>query len=401
MFKKFKRLAKSALFQLFFTVALGLLFGKFLSPPVQSFFYALSLTLKEALLFVLPFVIASCLFSCLLSFQNSALKIILTLFAGICVSNLACTLIGYTVSKYVLHSFSLFSSPTPQSPAHTLLTPLWDFHIPSILSNHMALLCGLVASLVFSFYQKHTGIHLANLLRRSVTIFLNKIFVPVLPLFALGFLLKLQSDGLLFGIIKLYLPLVFAIVITQATYTFFLYFAGAHFKTKPLRLFLKNVAPAGIVGFGTMSSMAALPLSIRAAEQNTKHTDFPRTIVPASVNIHLMGDSIAIPMMALALLSSFAKGFPSFETFFIFACFFVLAKFAVAAIPGGGIVVMIPILEKYLGFTPEMAGLITTLYILLDPVITTANVLGNGAFAILMTKLLKKLSPPPTKSTAL
>jgi Na+/H+-dicarboxylate symporter len=61
----------------------------------------------------------------------------------------------------------------------------------------------------------------------------------------------------------------------------------------------------------------------------------------------------------------------------------------VAAIPGGGIVVMLPILESCLGFNSEMLSLITALYILFDPVITSANVLGNGMFA----KLIDTLAP--------
>lgn len=61
--------------------------------------------------------------------------------------------------------------------------------------------------------------------------------------------------------------------------------------------------------------------------------------------------------------------------------YFVLAKFSVAAVPGGGILVMLPILEAYLGLNGEMLSLITALYLLFDPVITCANILGNGAFA--------------------
>ena len=95
-------------------------------------------------------------------------------------------------------------------------------------------------------------------------------------------------------------------------------------------------------------------------------------------------------MIALAIMSTFGLPFPDLTTFMIFASYFVIAKFAVAGIPGGGIVVMIPILEKYLGFSPEMSGLITAIYILLDPLNTTANVLGNGAFAILTTNIFKK-----------
>ena len=42
---------------------------------------------------------------------------------------------------------------------------------------------------------------------------------------------------------------------------------------------------------------------------------------------------------------------------------------------------MLPILEQYLGFNAEMLSLITALYILFDPIITSVNILGNGAFA--------------------
>ena len=91
--------------------------------------------------------------------------------------------------------------------------------------------------------------------------------------------------------------------------------------------------------------------------------------------------------MALAILLSFGGDLPSFSDYLIFASFFVLAKFAVAAVPGGGILVMLPILEKYLGFSGEMLSLITMLYMMFDPVLTASNVMGNGSFVMLISKL--------------
>jgi Na+/H+-dicarboxylate symporter len=79
-----------------------------------------------------------------------------------------------------------------------------------------------------------------------------------------------------------------------------------------------------------------------------------------------------------------------------FALYFVLAKFSVAAIPGGGILVMLPILESQLGFTAEMGSMITALYILFDPVITCANVLGNGGFAMVVDRLQGHALPQET-----
>jgi Na+/H+-dicarboxylate symporter len=125
-----------------------------------------------------------------------------------------------------------------------------------------------------------------------------------------------------------------------------------------------------------------MPLTILGTEKNSKHPDIARSIIPATVNIHLIGDCFAIPIFAFAVMKSFGFTEPSIFSYLIFAAYFVLAKFSVAAVPGGGILVMLPILETYLGFNSEMLSLITALYILFDPVITSANILGNGAFAM-------------------
>ena len=65
---------------------------------------------------------------------------------------------------------------------------------------------------------------------------------------------------------------------------------------------------------------------------------------------------------------------------------------AATGVPGGGIIVMIPILKSILGFSPEMVGIITTLYLLTDGFSTACNVMGDNAVAILVNKLLKKIN---------
>jgi Na+/H+-dicarboxylate symporter len=144
--------------------------------------------------------------------------------------------------------------------------------------------------------------------------------------------------------------------------------------------------PAASVGFSAMSSAAALPLTIMASEKNVTNKEVARSCIPATVSIHLIGDCLAIPIFAFACLKNFGHLDPSFLSYLYFAIYFVLAKFSVAAIPGGGIIVMLPILEAYLGFSGEMMSLITALYLLFDPVITTANILGNGAFCKLVDR---------------
>jgi Na+/H+-dicarboxylate symporter len=141
-----------------------------------------------------------------------------------------------------------------------------------------------------------------------------------------------------------------------------------------------------------MSSTMALPMSLQAAEKNTKNPTLSRVLMPSTVNFHLVGDGIFIPLLAFAVLQNYGVGVPSFEAYFLFSLYFVLAKFSVAAVPGGGIIVMIPLLQKYLGFSTEMLSLMTALYILFDPVITSFNIAGNGAFAIVWSRFYTQLN---------
>ena len=43
---------------------------------------------------------------------------------------------------------------------------------------------------------------------------------------------------------------------------------------------LKNILPAALVGFSTMSSAAAMPVLINGAIKNSEDEDVPRRIVP-------------------------------------------------------------------------------------------------------------------------
>ena len=69
----------------------------------------------------------------------------------------------------------------------------------------------------------------------------------------------------------------------------------------------------------------------------------------------------------------------------------MIAKFGVPGVPGGELMAIVPILTGFLGFTDPMLGLITTLYLLLDPAGTVTNVLCNGAVTILMDKICGRM----------
>jgi Na+/H+-dicarboxylate symporter len=78
---------------------------------------------------------------------------------------------------------------------------------------------------------------------------------------------------------------------------------------------------------------------------------------------------------------------PELNVYLKFAFAYVLAKFSAAGVPGGGALIMIPVLESNLQFTSEMSATILMMYILFDSFCTLFNVLGNGVLAIIFEKL--------------
>jgi Na+/H+-dicarboxylate symporter len=98
--------------------------------------------------------------------------------------------------------------------------------------------------------------------------------------------------------------------------------------------------------------------------------------------VHLLGDGTSVPFLIFATAIAFNQGLPDTGTLITSALFMAFLRFGIVSIPGGGIYVMIPVLTNSFGFTQEMTGLITAIYILFDIFNTANNVLANGASAV-------------------
>jgi Na+/H+-dicarboxylate symporter len=207
----------------------------------------------------------------------------------------------------------------------------------------------------------------------------------------MGTAVKLQHDGMLARICQQYLPILVLFVVSAYGYVVLQYLVLSAFKAGRCIGYIRNILPALVTAFGSMSSTAAMPLSIQAAEKNLDERCNAGIIIPATASIHLVGDCFFLPLVAMAVMMSFGMSCPSLWDYLPFAIHFVLAKFAVAAVPGGGVLVMIPVMQKYLGMSSEMLALVTALYILFDPLITTCNVAGNGALAIVFDRAVRAL----------
>ncbi len=382
---------KSLPFQLVLCISFALIFGNILPLEVVQGVFTLSNIFKEILLAFLPFVIFSYISTAILSLDKKAPILIFAIISFVILSNIIAVCTSFGAARVLLPLIQSAVEPLCMNDTATL-SPYFILNIPQLISADKMMLLALGFGLVFSIFKNEKIIRLSNAFQKIVTKILLKGLIPFLPFYILGFVLKMNYEGGLAIIFKNYGGVFIIICGVMVTYIALVYAVGQGFHLKRTLTVLRNMVPAGITGFSTMSSAVTMPVTLTCTEKNIQDKDYARLVIPTTVNIHMMGDALSVPLLTFGVMQLFGQPLPSLEQFMLFVPAFCMAKFSLAAIPGGTIIVMLPVLQAHFNLSPEAASLITTLYILQDPLFTAGNVMGNGAFAVISHKFLRKFT---------
>ncbi|WP_169193192.1 cation:dicarboxylate symporter family transporter [Anaplasma platys] len=354
---------------------------------VRSFSYGVSLAIKEVLVFILPLIVFSIVFQSVSKLQGTnALKVILSLIALIMLSNSASMTTAHFVGKFATSHMS-GSLQVSESAKTGGLEPYFSFSLPSHISCLKAVLLGFLCGMVLPYVTKGRSFAIANIMGKYSIFILEKMFAPILPIFIAGLVFRMQSENLV-GILQGNSEVALYFFFSALLHIILLYIIAAGFSLRDAFDKFKSMVPTALFAFTTMSSLISMPLILKTVKKNSGNNDLADIIVPTSLNVHLVGDCFLMIIMSLVISISFhGVGFISTADYATFLFYFLLTKFAVVSIPGGGILVMLPIFEQYLHYSPAMLSLITTLYVILDPITTFLNVLGNGAFSLLFSRI--------------
>src|SRR5688500_14966681 len=167
----------------------------------------------------------------------------------------------------------------------------------------------------------------------------------------------------------------------------------------PLRLFAKASAPAQAVAFSSRSSLAALPAMIERAEHTLR---MPKSItsffLPLAASMYRVGGVVGQigGVLFLARLYGFDLAPAQLVTIAVTA---VLTSFSVPGVPGGSILVMVPVLLAA-GLPVEGVGILLGVDTIPDMFRTTTNVTGHMTAAAILadgrTEEPVALAPPTT-----
>ncbi|MDR3144009.1 MAG: dicarboxylate/amino acid:cation symporter [Puniceicoccales bacterium] len=379
---KLVKFVRNPLLQLIVAMVLCSCFHARMSRDSIRFFLTISSCLKELLVFVLPFLLFSFIAVALSAIPKEGMLFVLALMVAVFASNFINILISGCIGYAALSGASASGMHGDVLP----IVPLFSMQLPQIATTLQALVFGVITGFINSFYPTKCVNFTIGRIHACVMLFMKRFFIPALPIFVSGFLLKLFAEGRMTGFLRGNFRVCLLMFASLLCYlTLWLFIAAAFRRGRALEI-LKNAFPAMVTAFSTMSSAAALPLSLEAAHKNTKDKVLADVVMPLTLNFHMLGDTIIVPILAMTVMLAFNHPLPSVHSYVLFGILFVLNKFAGAGVPSGTIMVTVPILKDIFGFDDAMVAFTIALYGVIDPVATMGNVTANNFFIVIFQR---------------
>jgi Na+/H+-dicarboxylate symporter len=163
------------------------------------------------------------------------------------------------------------------------------------------------------------------------------------------------------------------------------YFAAGKEGTKK---FFKVIFEPAITALATQSSLATLPVNLKAAKRLGIPKDVREIVLPVGATMHMDGSCISAILKISFLFGIFGMPFSGVGTFVTAFFVAVLSGVVMSGVPGGGLIGEMLIVSLY-GFPPEAFPIIAMIGYLVDPPATMVNATGDTVAAMMVTRLLE------------
>lgn len=265
--------------------------------------------------------------------------------------------------------------------------------MPPIMSVTSALILAFVIGLGVSALSADSIKKVLSEFRDLVTLIIVKAIIPILPLYIFGIFLKIAAEGqasMIMGLFFKVIIVIFAMHIILLLVQFTI--AGIVANRNPIKSLL-NMMPAYMTALGTQSSAATIPVTLDRAKKNGVDPELADFVIPLCATIHLSGSMLKIVSCAFAIMWMMNMPYTT-EMFLGFIFMLAITMVAAPGVPGGAIMAAIGVLQSLLNFNEQAIGLMIALYIAMDSFGTACNVTGDGAIALIVNKIHKKISAP-------
>lgn len=387
-----KKFFSHLLVRVFVAIVLGIVFGLYLPESINRIFTTFNALFGEFLSFSIPLIILGLILPSIADLGKGAGKLLLITALIAYGSTIMSGLMSYFVSSQVfpiLLESQLAQQATEVTEAARELQPYFSISIPPIFDVMTSLALAFTVGLGLASQTKSTLKSVADDFQKIIMQLIEKVIVPLLPLFILSIFTNISYNGKVYSILSVFLNIIGVIFILHVALLLLQFIiAGSIARKNPFRALL-TMMPAYFTALGTQSSAATIPVTLKQVRKNGCSDKISGFVVPLCATIHLSGSILKIVACAYALM--LLVGMPIDTSVFVGFIFLLgIAMIAAPGVPGGAIMAAIAILQSVLGFNEEMVGLMIALYIAMDSFGTAGNITGDGAIAMIVDKITKE-----------
>lgn len=263
--------------------------------------------------------------------------------------------------------------------------PYFAIPMPPLMGVMTALVTAFVVGLGCAFLPK--GVLKSGLdeFRMIVTMVIEKVIIPLLPIYIFGIFLNMTVTGEVGSILSTFIKIIAVIFGLHVFVLVFQYCVAAPFSRgsrNPFKL-LWSMMPAYFTALGTQSSAATIPVTLERTIAMGVDKDVAGFTVPLCATIHMSGSTLKLVACALALMIANGLHF-DFGMFAGFIAMLGITIIAAPGVPGGAVMAALGLFTSMLGFSESDCALMIALYIAMDSFGTACNVTGDGAISVII-----------------
>ena len=367
-------------------IALGVALGGVLPEWMVRVFLTFNSVFSQFLGFAIPLIIVGMVIPAIAEIGRGAGRMLAITVALAYGSTIVAGLASYFTGVLTFPSLIESQAQLDTAAEAVKITPFFTMDIPPVMSVMTALVLAFVVGLGLAYIQGDTLRRAASEFENIITMTIEAVIIPLLPLYIFGIFLDMTAAGEVFRVLMVFVKIIGVIFLLHIVWLVFLYVvSGVVSKRNPFKM-LSTMLPAYFTALGTQSSAATIPVTLAQARKMGVSEQVSGFVIPLCATIHMSGSMLKIVACAMALMMMQGMTF-NFTLFLGFICLLGITMVAAAGVPGGAIMAALGVLASVLGFSPEDQALMISLYIAMDSFGTACNVTGDGALAAIVDKI--------------
>lgn len=387
--EKKKGILDNLLFKLVLAIIIGLVIGMISNETFIVIFSTIKSILGQLIAYIVPLIIIGFITPAIVSLSENAGKILSTTLIICYISSIGASLFALLLGNIIIPNLHIISDIAAEK---AIPESIFNLGIQPIMPVMTALVSSVVIGLAVIWSKSETWHKLLTEFNNMVLEIVNKIVISILPFYIATTFAELSYTGIIQHQLPVFIKVILIVIVGHYIWLALLYaIAGAISKTNSMEV-LKNYGPAYVTALGTMSSAATLSVALKCASKaktiDAKIRDF---VIPLCANTHLCGSVLTETFFVMVVSQILYGKLPDFGSMILFIL--LLGVFAIGApgVPGGTVMASLGLIIAVLGFDDTGTALMLSIFALQDSFGTACNVTGDGAVALMVTGLFKKV----------